>query len=426
MWSAETNRQLVQMLQEMIRIDTSNLPGNERKMTDYIADCLEQAGISYQVIEKKKNRSNLIAKLPATVEKKEKPLLLLSHIDVVPAQGEWEQPPFSGNIEDGVLYGRGAIDTKHLTAMELMTVLLLQKENGKRNRDVYLIASADEEKGSEFGMKFLSEEHREFIPDGYTISEGGGFVITQSGQRYRTCTCGEKGEASITVTGRGEKNFTDCSHSTAYRVLEALEKISSYEPKETLCRSTKQFCRITGKEFSDPTMKNLWEYSTRDNLVVNAFTLDFSEMPSEAMLHLSYKFIPGTEGICYTDKEEGKEKIGSLMKEILKDSAEFEVTSLEDGYECEMENEFITALEKVSDQFNPGVRLLPIIALGRTDGRFIGKNVYGYSPMLEDQPFSEILKIIHRENERITLNSLIYGGRVIYETVKSVCSQKNE
>ena len=425
MWSEETNRELIEMLQEMIRIDTSNPPGNERKMTDYIASHLDKEGISYRVIEKEKNRSNLIAKLPATVDKKEKPLILLSHIDVVPAQGKWEQPPFSGNIENGVLYGRGAIDTKHLTAMELMTVLQLQKENGQRNRDIYLIASADEEKGSNFGMKFLSEEYREIIPDGYTISEGGGFIITQSGQSYRTCTCGEKGEAEITVTARGKLNFTDCCQSTAYAILETLEKISDYQPKETICQPTKRFRQITAGDCSDPTMKNLWEYSTRDNLVVNAFTMDFSEMPSEATLNLSYKFIPGAEGICYTGREEGKEEIGNLLKKILKGIAEFEVTSLEDGYECEMENEFITALERISDQLNPGVKLLPMIALGKTDGRFIGKDVYGYSPMLKDQPFSEILKIIHRENERITLNSLVYGGKVIYETVKSVCSQKN-
>ena len=154
MWSEEKRQKLIKILQEMIRIDTSNLPGNENKMTEYIGAYLDEAKIPYQIIEKEKNRSNLIAKLPATSLKKEKPLILLSHIDVVPALGEWEQPPFSGNIVDGVMYGRGTIDTKHLTAMELLTMLLIKEENTERNRDIYLIASADEEKGSNFWNGF--------------------------------------------------------------------------------------------------------------------------------------------------------------------------------------------------------------------------------------------------------------------------------
>lgn len=424
MWSEEKRQKLIKILQEMIRIDTSNLPGNENKMTEYIGAYLDEAKIPYQIIEKEKNRSNLIAKLPATSLKKEKPLILLSHIDVVPALGEWEQPPFSGNIVDGVMYGRGTIDTKHLTAMELLTMLLIKEENTERNRDIYLIASADEEKGSNFGMDFLSKEHAELIPDGYTISEGGGFIITQSGQKYRTCTCGEKGESSIELIVHGETSFTDCHESTAYSLLESLERIGDYVPEETLCQATQKFKKVTNGEYLDHTMKNLWEYSTRDNLVVNAFELDFSDVPSSKRLNLSYKFVPGIEGISSKIGLDGKEKICNIMKTILGEKADFEVLSFEDGYESDMENEFISALEEMSDRFDPGVKMLPMLALGRTDGRFIKKNVYGYSPMLEDQPFSDILQMIHQKNERISLNSLVYGAKVIYETVKSVCSEK--
>ena len=171
-------------------------------------------------------------------------------------------------------------------------------------------------------------------------------------------------------------------------------------------------------------MKNLWEYSTRDNLVVNAFELDFSDVPSSKRLNLSYKFVPGIEGISSKIGLDGKEKICNIMKTILGEKADFEVLSFEDGYESDMENEFISALEEMSDRFDPGVKMLPMLALGRTDGRFIKKNVYGYSPMLEDQPFSDILQMIHQKNERISLNSLAYGAKVIYETVKSVCSEK--
>ena len=165
----------VERLSKYLKIDTVNPPGNESRGVEFLAAILDEAGIAYETAESAPGRGNLWAKLEASGGNKEPGLVLLHHIDVVPANRKyWSFEPLSGEVKDGFVYGRGAIDTKGLGIAQLQAFLALHASGKPLNRDVWLIATADEEAGGFFGAGWLIENRRELFSDvGYLLNEGG-------------------------------------------------------------------------------------------------------------------------------------------------------------------------------------------------------------------------------------------------------------
>lgn len=168
----ELMKETIQILQELIRIDTTNPPGNEVKAAEWINNFLSTEGIEAEVIESAPGRGNIISRLNGTGAGPS--LLLLSHIDVVPSQDieKWEVPPFSGELKDGYIWGRGALDTKCATAAQLMTYIRLYREGFKPKGDIVFAATADEESGGNFGVGWLIEHRFETIKADDVITEG--------------------------------------------------------------------------------------------------------------------------------------------------------------------------------------------------------------------------------------------------------------
>ncbi|MEG0020410.1 MAG: M20/M25/M40 family metallo-hydrolase, partial [Oscillospiraceae bacterium] len=164
MLNIQEQSEVKQILKDLLRIESVQPQGDETLVVQYIQELFQKEDIKIQRVAKEENRQNLIATIKGGAKP---PILLLSHVDVVPPQGEWRYPPFSAyEDENGVIWARGALDTKHLTAMEIMAMLKLVRQGKSFNRDIVLVASADEESGSHCGMKFLREEHPELIPTG--------------------------------------------------------------------------------------------------------------------------------------------------------------------------------------------------------------------------------------------------------------------
>ncbi|RPJ65185.1 MAG: M20/M25/M40 family metallo-hydrolase, partial [Alphaproteobacteria bacterium] len=169
-------QEITEFLSELIRINTTNPPGNETKAAKYIADYLAQDGFSSEIIESASGRGSIITRLKGTGEKPN--LLLLSHLDVVAANpAEWSVDPFAGTIKNGFVYGRGAYDMKGMTALEVFTLKLLKQNNISIKGDVVLAATADEEKGGEEGVGYLLKKHKEKVWCPYVLNEGGGLAI---------------------------------------------------------------------------------------------------------------------------------------------------------------------------------------------------------------------------------------------------------
>ena len=171
-WDALT-QEAVQHLQALLRIDTTNPPGNELAAVEYVAGVLRAEGIEPIVLEAAPQRGNGIARLKGNGSLP--PLLLYSHVDVVPAEpAHWSHDPFSGDVADGCVWGRGALDMKGITAMQLMTLLLLKRTGAALQRDVILAVTSDEEIDSDVGAEWLVKHHPDLVRAEYGLSEMGG------------------------------------------------------------------------------------------------------------------------------------------------------------------------------------------------------------------------------------------------------------
>ncbi|HEY8686541.1 MAG TPA: M20/M25/M40 family metallo-hydrolase, partial [Chloroflexota bacterium] len=166
----------VRHLQELLRLDTTNPPGNESLVVNYLADVLRREGYQPTVVESGPGRGNLVVRFPGTGERE--PLLIYGHVDVVTAEPEhWTHAPFSGDVAEGCVWGRGALDMKSMVAHELMVMLLLKRQGVPLKRDVIFAATADEEAGGDAGIGFLVDQHPDLIRAEYGLSEGGGTTM---------------------------------------------------------------------------------------------------------------------------------------------------------------------------------------------------------------------------------------------------------
>jgi len=167
--------ELVRLLRDLIRFDTSNPPGNERPAVDYIADLLRREGIEWTVIEPRPGRASLVARIKGGPEP---PLLLSAHLDVVPALEGWEHPPFAAEIHEGYVWGRGAVDMKQMAAMCLKVLLEIKRGGLGLRRDLVFAAVADEEAGGLLGAGYLVDHHPELIRAGHCLTELGGMTVS--------------------------------------------------------------------------------------------------------------------------------------------------------------------------------------------------------------------------------------------------------
>src|SRR5437879_406677 len=174
------NEECIRHLQKLVRLDTSNPPGNEIMAAEYIRGELEAAGVAREIVESASGRANLRAVLKG--DGSERPLLLMSHLDVVPVEPEfWTHPPFSGDIADGYVWGRGTVDMKQWTAWHLTVFLALARSGVPLKRDVVLLCTADEEDGSYKGIGWLAENKPDWLDAEYGLSECGGGEMQVNG-----------------------------------------------------------------------------------------------------------------------------------------------------------------------------------------------------------------------------------------------------
>src|SRR5215468_5508383 len=195
-------RELHDLLSELIAVDTSDPPGNEMGAAQVLRAHLEREGIACQIFEPDSGRANLVARLPGNGRKR--PLLLLGHIDVVPVQKErWTSEPFRMTEKDGYYYGRGVIDDKGMVAACAMTLILLKRAGAKLDRDIILLAECDEEAGGERGISWMLEHHKDAIDAEFALNEGGRVLLEQGQVRWVGLQNAEKRAVNIQLTAKG-------------------------------------------------------------------------------------------------------------------------------------------------------------------------------------------------------------------------------
>ncbi len=199
------NKEAIRHFKNLLCIDTTNPPGNELLAVTFLKKIFTAEKIKSTVIRTDKNRACIIARLPSKRNTKS-PLILTSHLDVVPHEpDQWDYPAFKGIENDGYIYGRGAVDMKNMTAMSLMTMLLLKRLNAELDREIIFTAVADEEAGSAFGMEYLVEKHSKvFNGAEYALNEIGAFTLHQGGKRFYPIQVAEKGFVWIKIEIEGK------------------------------------------------------------------------------------------------------------------------------------------------------------------------------------------------------------------------------
>lgn len=433
-WEQVTD-EAAQLLSDYIKFNTTNPPGNEREAADFLAEVLKKNGLSPEVFVPDGKRANLLCSLKGAG--KEKPLVLLNHIDVVGAEErDWSVSPFGGVIKDNYVWGRGAIDCKGLGIMELMALLLLKRNNITPQRDILFVAVADEEAGGDFGAKWVVNNLWDKINAEYVLNEGGVGITGMFGTNLMLPCFGEKGPLWLRLKAHGEAGHGSIpiAENANNKLILALEKIVHYETPVILLPEIKQFLRniisSKGAIFSiiSPLIINsfvlhLFRSKLKSAKKINAVlrnTISITNLkagykenviPSESEAILDCRLLPG----------QSVEKFVEELKGIINDKdIEIEVIQKHSPSHSSPETPMLKKLREIVLKNNPEVLFAPYIAPGFTDSRFFrekGAIAYGLMPCLFTQ---EEIDTIHGVDERISLKCLQDGIKNIFELCREI------
>jgi acetylornithine deacetylase/succinyl-diaminopimelate desuccinylase-like protein len=427
--------ELLNILRSLIRIDTSNPPGNEIRAAEFVKSILENEGIPTKVLASTPTRGSVVGRLKGNGARA--PLLLLSHLDVVPVEAErWKVAPFAAEMRDGYVWGRGSLDIKDLTSMELMALLLAKRVNLKLKRDVVLAAAADEEAGGTYGVKWLIQNHFDEIRAEYAINEGG-VGLRQNGRKVLFCQCAEKGICWIRIKIKGEGGhgslptgnnpvvltgeiisrigkhvFPVLKTPITEKLIMGLEKLGLL-PKGVkavdVFGSAKSLS--TGAPAFDKRL-NAWIRNTATPTFVRGGS-KVNVIPMETELSVDGRVMPGFDQ-------------GEILKTVQElvglADVEYEILQNKPGTESKLDTELWKVLEGSLKDVEPNAAFLPYLSPGGTDSGFLrekGVICYGFDPAFQTW---EEWDTVHGIDERISVESLVNGTLILFRVLERFCT----
>lgn len=445
----EVEQEIISILKNLIKINTSNPPGNELKAAIYLNDILSSEGFDCEIITTSSERGNVITRLCGSGEKPS--LLLLSHLDVVAAtKKEWSVDPFGGIIKDSFVWGRGALDMKSMTAIEVMVLILLKRNNISLKGDLILAATADEEKGGFNGVKYLMENYREKILADYVINEGGGIGIPINHKTLFTVQNAEKGIIWFKVKTKGipgHGSMPDKNNSAIMLMNKVIDKLVNYSPQSFLHESLRLFLN----KLSETDLQLKTAIST---LQVNPMQIDtildeiskiYPDLAKEILPRIKITITPTIilggykENVIPSECEttfdcrilpgQSSDSTLKLIKQLLNTidskNIQIEILQIQDPTVSKINTPLYDTIDSVIRDISPTSITTPLLMTGGTDSRFfrkIGKICYGFQPKLPEKPYHRIVKSEHGIDERISIKSLVFGVSVLYEVVKRFLS----
>ena len=441
----EVEEEVTTLLSDLIRINTTNPPGNETWVAKYLAETLEKEGFRCEVLESSPGRGNIITRIKGTSEKPS--LLLLSHLDVVAANPiEWSVDPFSGLVKGGFVWGRGAMDMKSMTAMEVMVMKLLKRNNVKLKGDLILAATADEEKGGEAGAGWLVRNYPEKVKADYVINEGGGQAIPIDGRNVFTIQTAEKGILWFKVKAKGKPghgSVPGVADNAIIRINKVVEKLGNHRAEIKMVPTVKQFLSVMAEEneLVKQALTLLLQNPAAGDQILDTLAKKNKAMAEELRAMLRMTIAPTIirggvkENIIPSECEavfdcrilpgqntaETLNEIKNLVDDADLEKLEFEIIQANEPSESPTNTPLYELMREVLKEFEPNCSVAPILLTGGTDSRFfrnMGSICYGFQPTLSDLPYGEILRMIHGVDERISTRNLVFGTSVLYQTVE--------
>jgi acetylornithine deacetylase/succinyl-diaminopimelate desuccinylase-like protein len=417
----------VALFRAYLRIDTTNPPGHEERAAAFLKGVLDREGIENHVFDLGNDRAVLYAVLHGNGEKR--PVVLLHHMDVVPAEAEhWHVPPFSGDIKDGEVYGRGAVDIKGKGTIDLVTLVHLWRRRVSLRRDIILLAVADEEEGS-LGSRWMVENQAGLLRRAEFLIDEGASIELDAERRplAYSVAIGEKAPLWLTITfsgksGHGSVPIADSAVDKAVRAagriidhrtaLSASPELAAWLRMATRGRDLARLPGFAGDlesslsnqvflaalADSDPDINA----ALRNTVAITGLrgSESFNVIPNEASLQLDCRLLPGSTPKGFIDE----------LRHVVDDpSAVFAVNQSSAARESPPASDFMRALERVADRRDPGVPVVPTLLVSSTDSsyyRSLGINAYGFEPY---RLTSEEADLAHGNDERLSAANLLFG-----------------
>jgi acetylornithine deacetylase/succinyl-diaminopimelate desuccinylase-like protein len=425
-------------LQGLLRIDTTNPPGNELVAAKYIAAILTKEGIPSEIFESTPGRGFIVARLSSgSLPDSSRALLLMAHLDVVGVdKSKWTEDPFAATIKDGYLYGRGAIDDKGMLAANLAVFIELKRSGAHLNRDVIFLAEGDEEAYGTTGMLFAVDKHWDKIAAGYAINEGGGVFLKGGKPQYIGVQVSEKVPANVDVIAKGTSGHASMPRkdNSVVHLSAAIEKIGNYEAPVQFNSITRAYFQALAPLQDEETAKWMRSLDTSDrgehaarvisnqSPAWNAMLHDTATptmlragiranvIPSEARATINVRLLPGNQLAPLLAK----------LQQLVSDPAirfEPQLPLSETAPSSSLTSDFYNAITSVTAKNYPGAPVVPLMSTYFTDStplRLRNVQAYGLIPFpLNDDDTSRF----HADNERIPLDSFHKGIEFLFAIV---------
>jgi acetylornithine deacetylase/succinyl-diaminopimelate desuccinylase-like protein len=413
-------RETLDNLRALIRLDTTNPPGNERIAADYMARALASEGIEPTLIEPAPLRTSLVARLKGRDPGKP-PLMLSSHTDVVPVEAaRWTRPPFGAELEEGCIWGRGAIDMKSKCAMDLGIILALKRTGAIIERDLLIAAVADEEAGSELGARYLVENHPDLVRAGFVLNETGGFTLFIGERRFYPIQVAEKGFVTVKMTvtaspGHGSMPRPDTAIAWMAELIVRLTRTPMRRRLTPLIRTTLSELGIA-PEKAPPLFRPMMA-NTVSPTIVRAGYKD-NVIPGEATVILDGRTLPGEDEGSFLRQ----------LREIVGPEPLLEVIKSAPPAEASFDTALFRLIRSRTEAADPSARAIPWMLPGATDSKFyaqLGATCYGFAPVRLDpkMPFGSLY---HGNDERMPVNGLLWGLRLYTDVTLTFLGLKLE
>jgi acetylornithine deacetylase/succinyl-diaminopimelate desuccinylase-like protein len=420
----------VELLRELIRLDTVNPPGNETRAAELLRTYLEDNGVACELFAKVPDRANLVARIPGGGGPR---LLLLSHTDTVLADAaEWQVDPWSGELRDDHVWGRGALDMKGQVAASAVAIASLAREGFEPSGDLIFVAAADEEVGEDFGLQWLVRAHPGAVRAEYAINEGAGDRLELGGRVLYLCSTAEKMSAPflLTVHGRsGHASMPGIADNALVKAAGMIERLAAYEPERTLEPETTALLEaLTGQRPSsveDALARAREIHPLAADLVEPLLSLTLA--PTMIQASQKRNVIPARCDVtvdCRLLPGQLPADVEPLLHELLGDgSYGLEWLEAYGGTRSTMESPLWDAVAEFVAGVEPGAVAAPVMVAGFTDSHWLreafGTVAYGFFPMRTMDP-ELAARLVHSADERVHVDDLELGVRFLRDAAQTV------
>jgi acetylornithine deacetylase/succinyl-diaminopimelate desuccinylase-like protein len=447
LWS-QARGEATALLQALIRIDTSNPPGDEHAAALHLAASLRADGLAPEILEAAPGRSNLVCRIAASEASGAPPLLLAAHLDVVPPgdPARWRHPPFGGELAEGMIWGRGAVDMKNMVAMSALTMKLIARRGLRLRRDLIFAAVADEETGCALGSRFLVEQHPEKVRAGFALGEVGGFPLRIGRGRFLLVETAEKGICWLRATARGPAGHGSMPRrdSAVLALARALCRLGERSLPHHVTPVVEAFIRQVAARQGPPLRQVMPQLLNPRlaRLILDRLISDEGQARTfRAILHNTVSptvlrageatnLIPDTASV----ELDGRLLPGQRAEDLLRELREL----VGDALELEVMKEHPAVVNHPPDselwdcirasvrERDPELEVVPYMIPGFSDAQCftrLGARWYGFAPLLLDPAsglrFSELF---HGIDERIPEDGFHWGLGALLDVVVRFCA----